>query len=134
MKGQWHGGKGSTQRPTNHNKFSAGYDLAFGKDEKVKLSGSETMKPINYDEASPAKRKAIREQYVEEQNGKCMWCHERFEDKPPEAIRAAKIDWGLFPPFFLKHPIHLQHDHDTGMTEGAVHALCNAYMWQFEGR
>jgi hypothetical protein len=34
----------------------------------------------------------------------------------------------------LKSPIHLQHDHDTGLTEGAVHAYCNAVLWQYEGR
>ena len=45
-----------------------------------------------------------------------------------------KINWKLFPPFFLRFPIHLQHNHDTNMTEGAVHAYCNAVMWQYEGR
>ena len=42
--------------------------------------------------------------------------------------------WDLFPPNFLKYKVHLQHNHSTGMTEGAVHALCNAVMWQYEGR
>jgi hypothetical protein len=40
----------------------------------------------------------------------------------------------LFPPNFLKYPVHLQHNHDTDMTEGAVHARCNAVMWQYHGR
>ena len=40
----------------------------------------------------------------------------------------------LFPAFFLSHPIHLQHNHETNMTEGAVHARCNAVLWQYEGR
>lgn len=35
---------------------------------------------------------------------------------------------------FLQHPIHLQHNHTTGMTEGAVHNYCNAVMWQYEHR
>ena len=39
-----------------------------------------------------------------------------------------------FPQNFLQYPIHLQHNHDTGMTEGAVHNYCNAVMWQYEGR
>lgn len=34
----------------------------------------------------------------------------------------------------LRYPVHLQHNHDTGMTEGAVHARCNAVMWQYLGR
>ena len=45
-----------------------------------------------------------------------------------------KINWKLFPKFFLVHPIHLQHNHETNMTEGAVHAYCNAVMWQYESR
>ena len=44
------------------------------------------------------------------------------------------IDWDLFPENFLKAPIHLQHNHNTGMTEGAVHNYCNAVMWQYEHR
>jgi hypothetical protein len=34
----------------------------------------------------------------------------------------------------LLHPVHLQHSHVTGLTEGAVHAFCNAVLWQYEGR
>ena len=34
----------------------------------------------------------------------------------------------------LAHPIHLQHNHSTDMTEGAVHAYCNCVLWQYEGR
>ena len=49
-------------------------------------------------------------------------------------IKNKKINWKLFPPNFLKYPIHLQHCHKTGWTEGAVHAYCNAVMWQYEGR
>ena len=32
--GHGDGGKGDTQRPTDHNKFSSGYDLIWGKKEK----------------------------------------------------------------------------------------------------
>ena len=46
----------------------------------------------------------------------------------------AKINYRLFPPGFLKNPIHLQHDHDTNMTEGAVHAKCNAVLWEYYGK
>ena len=39
----------------------------------------------------------------------------------------------LFPPNFFKWPVHLHHSHDTGMTIGAVHARCNAVLWQYHG-
>jgi len=53
---------------------------------------------------------------------------------PPEFLSLEKrIDWDLFPPGFLKNPVHLHHNHDTGMTIGAVHAYCNAVLWQYYG-
>lgn len=79
-------------------------------------------------------RRALREQYIYAQNGKCFYCEDPLDEKPSEKIRNAFINWSQFPENFLLHPIHLQHDHKTGMTEGAVHANCNAYMWQHEGR
>jgi len=45
-----------------------------------------------------------------------------------------KIDWSYFPENFLNYPIHLQHNHNSGLTEGAVHNYCNAVMWQYEGK
>lgn len=70
------------------------------------------------------------------QNYECYWCHEDLRDDPPKSITSKKITWSLFPGgiHFLKYPIHLQHDHGTGLTEGAVHAYCNAVMWQYYGR
>jgi hypothetical protein len=44
------------------------------------------------------------------------------------------INLRLFPPNFLKYPIHLHHCHDTGMTIGAVHCHCNAVLWQYLGK
>jgi len=44
------------------------------------------------------------------------------------------INLKLFPPGFLKNPVHLQHNHDSDLTEGAVHAKCNGVMWQYHGR
>ena len=90
--------------------------------------------PIDYTKLKPYERKAVREQYIEEQENNCMYCGESLLEKPPTRITEIPITWSLFPPFFLKHPIHLQHNHDTGMTDGAVHAYCNAFMWQYEGR
>lgn len=90
--------------------------------------------PAKYDALSSKERRAVREEYVKRQQGKCYYCEESLTQAAPEKITKLEIDWTLFPQFFLKHPIHLQHDHDSGMTEGAVHAYCNAVMWQYEGR
>ena len=92
--------------------------------------------PVHYHSLDWRKgeKKAVREQYIEEQAGKCFWCDESLDGDPPEHIMNSKIKWGLFPKGFRDHPIHLQHDHGTGLTEGAVHMKCNAYMWQYEGK
>ena len=90
--------------------------------------------PIDYTSLHWTDRKNVREQYIAEQKGKCFYCGYDLSKEPPYEIKNKNIDWNLFPPNFLKYPIHLQHDHYTGMTEGAVHAYCNAVMWQYEGR
>ena len=90
--------------------------------------------PVNYESLSAKKRKEVRLQYIEKQNNKCMYCGEDLDQDPPEQITNIDIDWQYFPPGFLNNPIHLQHNHDTGMTEGAVHSYCNAVMWQKENR
>lgn len=90
--------------------------------------------PVDYDKLKWFERKAVREQYVIEQQNMCYYCDTRLDQDAPEYIIEKRIDWDLFPPNFLRHPIHLQHDHYTGMTEGAVHAYCNAVMWQYENK
>lgn len=90
--------------------------------------------PAQYESLTPAERRAVRVQYIADQGGNCMFCGESLSALAPERIRSKKINWRLFPPNFLKHPIHLQHNHKTGMTEGAVHSYCNAVMWQYYGR
>ncbi len=90
--------------------------------------------PIKYAKASSKKRKQARAQYIAEQDGKCMFCKEDLTASPPESVTDKPIDWDLFPTHFLRHPIHLQHDHITDQTEGAVHAYCNAVLWQYHGR
>lgn len=92
------------------------------------------MKPVHYDTLTPPEKRQVREQYVIEQNGLCYWCHCPLDQQPPKDIQDTYVNLYLFPPNFLKHPIHLQHDHDSGLTEGAVHARCNAIMWQYHGR
>lgn len=76
----------------------------------------------------------VRDEYVRLQEGKCYWCDCDLDEEPPERITAKEINWNLFPKGFLNAPVHLQHCHKTYMTEGAVHALCNAVMWQYHGR
>ena len=93
--------------------------------------------PINYNDATWEERKAAREEYIRLQEGKCWNCKEPLDGLPHEGIRNEHINWSYFPggqEGFLKYSIHLHHDHDTGLTEGAVHAFCNAFMWQYEGR
>ena len=90
--------------------------------------------PIRYSRANAQERRAVREQYVREQEGLCYWCKQPLDQSPPPEIENKKINWRLFPLNFLKYPVHLQHNHGTDLTEGAVHARCNAYMWQYHGR
>ena len=90
--------------------------------------------PINYNKTPFSERRLIREQYVKQQNNLCYYCNCDLSIRPPEHITNKTIDWKRFPPNFLQHPIHLQHCHKTGMTEGAVHSYCNAVMWQYDGR
>lgn len=90
--------------------------------------------PVNYNNLLPFEKRLVREQYIEEQNEECIYCGENLYNEAPERIKNKKINWKLFPDNFLKYPIHLQHNHKTGMTEGAVHNYCNAVMWQYEGK
>ncbi len=90
--------------------------------------------PLSYHELSPSERRKVREQYIEEQEGLCYYCNEPLGEEPPTHITQKPINWDRFPQGFLVHPIHLQHCHNTGLTEGAVHAYCNAVLWQYENR
>ncbi len=88
--------------------------------------------PVDYTKLTPYERKLVRLKYVAQQQGNCFYCKCSLSQEPPKHILAKPINWALFPPGFLKYPIHLQHSHETGMTEGAVHAYCNAVMWQYD--
>lgn len=90
--------------------------------------------PVDYTKLKPFEKREVREQYVREQKGLCYYCGFSLDHEAPEHITNKPINWRLFPQNFLQYPIHLQHDHDTGMTEGAVHNYCNAVMWQYDGR
>jgi len=87
--------------------------------------------PVDYDNLSSRDRKLVREQYIQEQNGLCWWCNNPLNSNPSKEVQSKRVNWNLFPVGFKLHPIHLQHNHDTGLTEGAVHMLCNAVMWQY---
>ncbi len=97
---------------------------------------SKFILPVDYTtlDWKKGEMKIVREQYIELQKGKCFWCKSLLSDDPPKKVTDREINWNLFPKGFLNHPVHLQHCHATGMTEGAVHAICNAVMWQDYGR
>ncbi|BDD02410.1 hypothetical protein [Persicobacter psychrovividus] len=88
--------------------------------------------PQPYSQLSKNQRREVRLQYVEQQKGKCWFCGHDLDAEAPEEIKSKPIDWRAFPPGFLNNPVHLQHDHITDMTEGAVHAYCNAISWQYK--
>lgn len=90
--------------------------------------------PTDYTKLNPSQRRAVREQYIELQKRKCMYCGENLYHEPSIDVMLTDIDLDLFPSGFLDHPIHLQHNHETNMTEGAIHARCNAVLWQYHGR
>jgi len=90
--------------------------------------------PVNYRKLSSRDRGRVRRQYVTQQEGKCWHCGALLVHDPRGDIKRLWINKQLFPKGFLDHPIHLQHSHKTGMTEGAVHAHCNAVLWQYQKR
>ena len=90
--------------------------------------------PVDYTKLDWRKRKEVREQYIIEQKEMCYYCRCNLYENPPEWVTEKQINWKLFPEKFLDNPVHLQHNHNTGMTEGAIHAYCNAVLWQYFGR
>lgn len=90
--------------------------------------------PVQYDNLSVKERREVREQYMKKQHNKCIFCNNTFNEGPSSDALSLKLDLSLFPQGFLKYPVHLQHNHYTGLTEGAAHAYCNGLMWQYEGR
>ena len=90
--------------------------------------------PTEYDKLNAKTRKWVREKYIEIQDNKCWYCKGNLDELPPNEVTDKHITTYLFPIGFFKAPVHLQHDHDTGLTEGAVHAYCNAILWEYFGR
>lgn len=91
------------------------------------------MKPQNYNKLSQQERRALRLEYIREQNGVCAHCGQPLNGPADNAVMAKWIKKELFPDSFFKWPVHLHHCHKTGMTIGAVHCHCNAVLWQYHG-
>jgi len=89
--------------------------------------------PVDYTKLKPYEKKTIREEYVRIQNGLCAFCKNPLSGPATEKVMGKTINNKLFPIGFFNAPIHLHHNHDTGMTIGAIHSRCNAYLWQYHG-
>tara|TARA_B100001146_G_C15990868_1_gene352523 strand:+ start:114 stop:419 length:306 start_codon:yes stop_codon:yes gene_type:complete len=86
--------------------------------------------PQHYLSLTPNERREVRLQYIKEQRGYCTYCKMPLDKEPPKPYN---LNLGLFPRGFLNHPVHLHHDHGTGLTIGAVHAYCNGVLWEYHG-
>jgi len=101
----------------------------------VSLQGDKIMKlPVNYDSIDQRQRRAVREEYIRLQQNKCCHCGQPLDGEPSKEVSSKTIDKRWFPPNFFEHPVHLHHNHDTGLAIGAVHNYCNAVLWQYHGK
>jgi len=89
---------------------------------------------VQYNSLTPLEKRLKREEYIKHQDGNCWYCQHTLSEKPPAKVMRKALNFRLFPSGFFRYPVHLQHDHKTGLTEGAVHAYCNAVLWQYHGR
>ena len=89
--------------------------------------------PVNYDNLTPKEKQEVREEYVRLQKGKCYHCGNPLYGPPHETARNRKVKPKLYPKGFFNNPVHLHHNHNTGMTLGAVHCHCNAVLWEYYG-
>jgi hypothetical protein len=92
--------------------------------------------PQRYSDLNTSQRRKLRENYVVHFQGRCIYCDEPLNDKPHEFVRAkaTSIWWPNLPggrKGFLSNSVHLHHDHETDLTLGPVHALCNAHSYHF---
>ena len=88
--------------------------------------------PAHYPSLEQWQRRQVRGAYVREQKGLCYYCEDPLTGPPRKDIKQKNVNVDLFPSNFFDHPVHLHHDHTTGMTIGAVHCECNAVLWQYE--
>ena len=89
--------------------------------------------PQDYTKLNARERRVVREAYIQIQNGNCHHCKSPLSGEPSTSVKNKTINYNLFPPNFFKYPVHLHHSHKTGMTIGAVHCRCNAFLWQYKG-
>lgn len=89
--------------------------------------------PVKYDSLEWPERRAVREEYIRLQKGNCAHCGEPLSGPCSDEMDRKPIKRRLFPETFFKYPVHLHHSHVTGMTIGAIHAQCNAVLWQYRG-
>jgi len=101
----------------------------------LKAVGGPIALPAMYDHLTWYQRKQVREDYILLQKGLCWHCKADLSGPPPERITKLSLDRRMFGANleFLKHPIHLHHNHRTGLTIGATHAYCNAVLAQYFG-
>ncbi|CAH9015945.1 conserved hypothetical protein [Vibrio phage 242E40-1] len=90
--------------------------------------------PINYSNSSFNQRRVARERYAELQWFRCHYCGKPLAGSPSRKVLNSKINYNIFPKDMFKSKIHLHHCRKTGMTIGAVHSRCNAYLWQYKGK
>ena len=89
--------------------------------------------PTKYDKLTPAEKREVRMEYMVLQGRLCYFCKRNLEGPADETVLAKKIKPHLYPEGFFKHPVHLHHNHVTGLTLGAVHNYCNAVLWEYHG-
>lgn len=87
-----------------------------------------------YSKLTPQERRKVREELMAKQEQLCWYCHKPFWMTPPSHIENYEYNMRVFPPTMFKYPVHSHHDHETDVCIGAVHAKCNAYMWETEGK
>ena len=71
----WHGGKGSKQRPTNREKFNDNYDAIFGKKSAVDDAADVMSKFESWTCECPVEKTTLEV----EKGASCNWCG-RYED------------------------------------------------------
>ena len=89
--------------------------------------------PVHYDSTHWTIRKKVRNAYVKQQDGLCWYCEASLLGEPHVRVATNSVKESLFPKGFFGWPIHLHHDRKSGLTIGAVHAKCNAVLWQYHG-
>ncbi len=102
-------------------------------DKLSEVSQKDFQLPQKYNLLDQQSKKVVRLQYCVKQKGKCYHCNEHLDGDPSLEVQRKLVNAKLFPTGFFNHPIHLHHDHDTGMTIGAVHCRCNAVLWEHHG-